>query len=66
MEASGVLQAELFFFAATKNRIGRGPRSHYDRCRRIHSSLRQRKTESDLVAATATAGETVLLSGNDD
>ena len=36
-------------------------------CRRNHSSLRQRKTESDadLVAATAAAGKTVLLCGNE-
>ena len=37
-------------------------------CRRNRSSLRQRKTESDadLVAATATAGGTVLLCGDEN
>ena len=37
-------------------------------CRRNHSSLRQQKTESDadLVAATAAAGETVLLCGDEE
>ena len=30
----GILQAKPFFFATTKNRIGRGPRCHYDHCRR--------------------------------
>ena len=31
---SGVQQAKPFFFAATKNRIGRGYRRRYGRCRR--------------------------------
>ena len=55
------LQAAPFFFAATKIRIGRGPRRRYGRCRRNHSPLRRRKLESDadLVAATAAAGETI-------
>ena len=41
-------------------------RCRYSRCRRNRSSLRQRKTESDadLLAATAAAGETILLCGN--
>ena len=57
-EPSGVLQAEPFSFAATKIRIGRGPRCRYGRCRRNNSLLRQRKLESDadLVAATTDAG----------
>ena len=42
-----VLQAKPFFSAATKIRIGRGPRSRYDRSRRNHSLLPQRKLESD-------------------
>ena len=52
------LQAEPFFFAATKIRIGRGPRCRYDCSRRNHSPLRQRKLESsaDLVAATPVPG----------
>ena len=52
------LQAEPFFFAATKIRIGRGPRCRYDCSMRNHSSSQQRKLESaaDLVAATAAAG----------
>ena len=45
---SGALQAKPFFFATTKNRIGRGPRRCcYDHCRRNHSSLQQQKLESD-------------------
>ena len=54
----GGLQAEPFSFAATKIRIGRGPRCRYGRCRRNNSLLRQRKLESDadLVAATTDAG----------
>ena len=46
-----------------RNRCSRGVVAF---CRRNHSSLRQRKTESDadLVAATAAAGETILLCGN--
>ena len=43
----GGLQAEPFPFAATKIRIGRGPRSRHGRCRRNHSSLQQQKLESD-------------------
>ena len=44
---SGALQAKPFFFATTKNRIGRGPRRCcYDHCRRNHSSLPLRKLES--------------------
>ena len=37
-------------------------------CRRNHSPSRQRRMESDadLVAATAVAGETILLRGNGD
>ena len=34
-----------FFFAATKNRIGHGPRSRYDNCRRNHSLLPHGKLE---------------------
>ena len=42
------LQAKPFFFAATENRIGCGPRRCcYDHCRRNHSSLQQQKLESD-------------------
>ena len=41
------LQAKLFFFVAAKIRIGRGPCCRIDRCRRNHSSLSQRKLESD-------------------
>ena len=41
------LQAKPFFFAATKIRIGRGPRSCYVRGRRNHFLWRQRKIESD-------------------
>ena len=54
----GILQAKPFSLAAAKNRIGRGPRCRYDRSRRNHSLLPQRKLESDadLVAATTTAG----------
>ena len=37
----------LFFFAAAKIRIGRGPRRRDGRCRRYHSPLRQRRLESD-------------------
>ena len=46
--------------SATEERCSHG------RCRRNRSSLRQQKTESetDLVAATAAAGETILLCGN--
>ena len=40
------LQAKPFFFATTKNRIGRGPRRCYGHCRRNHSSLPLRKLES--------------------
>ena len=67
-EGNGVLQAKLFFFAAAKIRIGRGPRSRHGRCRRNHFPSRQRRMESeaDLVAATAVAGETILLRGNGD
>ena len=48
-----------------KNRCSRGVVAF---CRRNHSSLRQRKTESDtdLVAATAAAGGTVLLCGDEN
>ena len=54
----GILQAKPFSLAATKNRIGRGPRSRYDHSRRNHSLLPQRKLESDadLVAAMTTVG----------
>ena len=43
-------------------------RCRYSRCRQNHSSLRQRKTESDTdpVAATAAAGGTVLLCGDEN
>ena len=63
---SGVLQGEPFSFAAAKNGIGRGPRRRYDHCRRNYSPLQQRKLESDadLIAATTTAGETILLCSN--
>ena len=44
--SKSVLQAKPFSFAATKNRIGRGPRCRYDRCRRNHSSLRQRRPDT--------------------
>ena len=37
----------LFFYAAAKIRIGRGPRRRDGRCRRYHSPLRQRRLESD-------------------
>ena len=62
------LQAKPFFFAATKNRIGRGPRCRYDCSRRNHSSSRQRKlgSDADLVAATTVAGETILLRGSEE
>ena len=54
------------FLSSNKIRIGRGARRRYDNCRRNHSPLRQRKLESDaeLVAATTTAGETILLCCN--
>ena len=43
-------------------------RCRYGHCRRNHSPSRQRRMESeaDLVAATAVAGETVLLCGNEE
>ena len=52
------LPAKPFSFAATKISIGRRSRCRYDRSRRNHSPLRQRKLESDadLLAATTTAG----------
>ena len=58
-----LLQAEPFSFAATKNRIGRGRSLPQRLLQAGHSPLRQRKLESeaDLVAATAVAGETILL-----
>ena len=63
-----LLQAEPFSFAATKIRIGRGPRFRYDCSRRNHSSSRQRRLESaaDLVAATPVAGGTILRRGNEN
>ena len=59
------LQVEPFSVVAKKISIGRGPRCRYDNCRRNHSLLPQRKLESDadLVAATTTAGGTILLRG---
>ena len=51
-----------FFFAAAKIRIGCGPRSRYDRSRRNHSLLSQRKlvSDADVVVATPAAGGTIL------
>ena len=47
-----------FYFAAAKIRIGCGPRSRYDRSRRNHSLLSQRKlvSDADVVVATPAAG----------
>ena len=63
-----LLQAEPFSFAATKNRIGRGRLLPRRVLQAGHSSSRQRRLESeaDLVAATAVAGETILLCGNEE
>ena len=56
-----------FFFAAAKIRIGCGPRSHYDRSRRNHSLLSQRKlvSDADVVVATPAAGGTILCCSED-
>ena len=56
-----------FFFAAAKIRIGCGPRSRYDRSRRNHSLLSQRKlvSDADVVVATPAAGGTILCCSED-
>ena len=65
---SGVLQAEPFSFAATKNRIGCGRPLRRRPLQAGHSPLQLRKLESDadLVAATAAAGETILCCDNEN
>ena len=57
-----------FFFAAAKIRIGCGPRSRYDRSRRNHSLLSQRKlvSDADVVVATPAAGGTILCCRKED
>ena len=59
----GGLQAEPLFFAATKIRIRRRHRCSYDRSRRNHSPLQQRKLESDadIIASTTVAGGPIFV-----
>ena len=60
----GFLAAILKFGPEIKNHCSRGLVAV---CRRNHSSLPQRRLESDadIVAATTAAGETILLCGNE-